>query len=187
MRIPWNQYFMVQSRILSKRSTCDRLRVGATVVRDRRIIAGGYNGSVSGDVHCEEVGCYVVDSHCIRTIHAEVNAILQCAKFGVPTEDAEIYVTHFPCLQCTKTIIQAGIKKVYYEEDYKNHPYAIELLEKAGVETEQVRVEPIHFGTDQMRDFVAVLLDELEQSETVSNKRKDILREEARRLFYEEV
>ncbi|WP_426056759.1 deaminase, partial [Escherichia coli] len=83
-------------------------------------IAGGYNGSVSGGTHCIDEGCYVVDNHCVRTIHAEMNAILQCAKFGVPTEGAEIYVTHFPCLQCTKMILQAGIKKIYYLKDYRN-------------------------------------------------------------------
>ena len=76
-----------------------------------------------------------------------MNALLQCAKFGVPTADAEIYVTHFPCLQCCKAIIQAGIKTVYYAEDYKNHPYAIELFEQAGVKIEKVEL------TEQVIDF----------------------------------
>ncbi|HEY4554359.1 MAG TPA: deaminase, partial [Bacillaceae bacterium] len=71
----------------------------------------------------------------------EMNAIIQCAKFGVPTENAEIYVTHFPCLQCCKGIIQAGIKAVYYAMDYKNHPHALELFEQAGVKLEQVPVD----------------------------------------------
>lgn len=137
-RISWHDYFMAQSHLLALRSTCERLSVGATIVRDKRIIAGGYNGSIAGDEHCIDTGCYVVDNHCIRTIHAEINALLQCAKFGVPTSDAEIYVTHFPCLSCTKSIIQAGIKKVYYAIDYKNHPYAIELLKKANVEVQKV-------------------------------------------------
>ena len=75
-RIPWNQYFMAQSVLLSLRSTCKRLEVGATIVRDKRIIAGGYNGSVSGDVHCIDEGCYVVNGHCVRTIHAVMHAIL---------------------------------------------------------------------------------------------------------------
>lgn len=103
-RIPWNQYFMCQAILLSMRGTCKRLSVGAILVRDDRIIAGGYNGSVSGDVHCIDEGCYLVDGHCLRTIHAEMNAILQCAKFGIPTSGAEIYVTDFPCLQCTKSL-----------------------------------------------------------------------------------
>ena len=137
-RIEWDQYFMAQSLLLSSRSTCTRLAVGATIVRDKRIIAGGYNGSIAGGDHCVDKGCYVIDNHCVRTIHAEMNAILQCAKFGVPTEGAEIYVTHFPCLQCTKAIIQAGIRAIYYKDDYKNHPFALELLEKAGVKVEKV-------------------------------------------------
>lgn len=137
-RISWHDYFMAQSHLLALRSTCERLSVGATIVRDKRIIAGGYNGSIAGDEHCIDTGCYVVENHCIRTVHAEINALLQCAKFGVPTSNAEIYVTHFPCLSCTKAIIQAGIKKVYYAIDYKNHPYAIELLKKASVEVQKV-------------------------------------------------
>ncbi|MGY3715471.1 ComE operon protein 2 [Sutcliffiella cohnii] len=137
-RISWNQYFMAQSHLLALRSTCTRLAVGATIVRDKRIIAGGYNGSIAGGVHCIDEGCYVIDNHCVRTIHAEVNALLQCAKFGVPTEGAEIYVTHFPCLHCCKSLIQAGIKVVYYAQDYKNHPYAEELFKQANVRTEKV-------------------------------------------------
>lgn len=140
-RIEWDQFFMAQCFLISTRSTCTRLAVGATIVRDKRIIAGGYNGSIAGGDHCIDKGCYVIDNHCVRTIHAEMNAILQCAKFGVPTEGAEIYVTHFPCLQCTKAIIQAGIKVIYYAEDYKNHPYALELLEQAGVKVEKVNFD----------------------------------------------
>nr|WP_053367201.1 ComE operon protein 2 [Bacillus sp. FJAT-27245] len=140
-RISWDQYFMAQSHLLALRSTCTRLTVGATIVRDKRIIAGGYNGSIAGGEHCTDHGCYVIDHHCVRTIHAEMNALLQCAKFGVPTDGAEIYVTHFPCLQCSKALIQAGIKTVYYATDYKNHPYAVELFEKANVKTEKVELE----------------------------------------------
>ena len=122
-RIPWDQYFMAQSLLISTRSTCTRLAVGATIVRNKRVISGGYNGSVSGDAHCIDAGCKVVDGHCVRTIHAEANAILQCAKFGSPTEGADIYVSYFPCLQCTKMIIQAGIKNIYYLHDYNNNEY----------------------------------------------------------------
>lgn len=140
-RISWDQYFMAQSHLLALRSTCSRLAVGATIVRDKRIIAGGYNGSTSGSDHCIEEGCYVVDGHCIRTIHAEMNSILQCAKFGVETAGSEIYVTHFPCLNCSKAIIQSGIKRVYYSVDYKNHPYAVELFKQAGVTVVKVELE----------------------------------------------
>ena len=137
-RIPWDQYFMAQSLLISTRSTCTRLAVGATIVRNKRVISGGYNGSVSGDVHCSDEGCKVVDGHCVRTVHAEANAILQCAKFGASTEGADIYVSYFPCLQCTKMIIQAGIKNVYYLHDYRTSEYAKELISHAGIEIKKV-------------------------------------------------
>jgi len=144
-RIPWDQYFMAQSLLLSLRSTCTRLEVGASLVKDRRIIAGGYNGSVSGDKHCIDEGCYLVDGHCIRTIHAEMNALLQCAKLGISTEGAEIYVTHFPCLQCTKALLQAGVKTIHYLNNYHNDSYALELIQQVGGSVHQVTLEPHYF------------------------------------------
>ncbi|MDN2452458.1 ComE operon protein 2 [Lactobacillus sp. UCMA15818] len=140
-RIPWNQYFMMQAVLLSLRSTCERLSVGAILVRDKRVIAGGYNGSVSGDEHCIDHGCYLVDGHCVRTIHAEMNAVLQCAKFGVATEGAEVYVTDFPCLQCTKMLLQSGIKKIYFLRNYHNDEYALKLMKLKNVEVEQVKLD----------------------------------------------
>ena len=138
---------MLQAILLSMRSTCERLSVGAIIVRDNRIIAGGYNGAVSGDDHCIDVGCYIRDGHCMRTIHAEMNAVLQCAKFGIPTADAEIYVTDFPCLQCTKSLLQAGIKKIHYLRNYNNDEYAIRLLERKHVAVEQVSVDPSYLNS----------------------------------------
>ena len=140
-RIPWDQYFMMQAVLLASRSTCERLSVGATIVRDKRIIAGGYNGSVSGDVHCIDEGCYLVDGHCVRTIHAEMNAILQCAKFGAATDGAEIYVSDFPCLQCTKMLLQAGIQKIHYLRNYHNDAYAMCLIERKHVALQQVQFD----------------------------------------------
>lgn len=149
---------MTQSHLLSLRSTCTRLAVGATIVRDKRIIAGGYNGSIAGGVHCADEGCYVIDNHCVRTVHAEVNALLQCAKFGAKTEGAEMYVTHFPCLHCCKAIIQSGITALYYAQDYKNHPYAIELFQQAGV---KVRHVPLAYTvtTLEEKDIASQLTD----------------------------
>ena len=147
-RITWDQFFMAQSHLLALRSTCTRLAVGATIVRDKRIMAGGYNGSISGGDHCIDQGCYVVDNHCVRTIHAEMNALLQCAKYGIPVNGADLYVTHFPCLPCTKSIIQAGIRRLYYAEDYKNNAYAIGLLEQL--------IEVIHVPFDERKiDFLS--------------------------------
>lgn len=183
-RIPWDQYFMAQSHLLALRSTCTRLMVGATIVRDKRIIAGGYNGSVSGSVHCVDEGCYVIDGHCVRTVHAEANALLQCAKFGVPTENAEIYVTHFPCLQCCKQLIQSGIKKVYYAEDYRNHPYAIQLFEEAGVETKKVELTDLAIGPSfkGQSDYVAKLLERLSATQ-IEEAEINALKEEANAIF----
>jgi dCMP deaminase len=183
-RISWDQYFMAQSHLLALRSTCRRLSVGATIVRDKRMIAGGYNGSISGGVHCSEEGCYVIDGHCVRTIHAEMNALLQCAKFGVPTEGAEIYVTHFPCIHCSKAIIQSGIKAVYYAKDYKNHPYAIELFESAGVRTEQVELEEMIIDTKnhEKLEFVAEIIKRLAEHGSEEAEIK-LLHEKANRLF----
>ena len=154
-RIPWDQYFMLQAVLLSLRSTCTRLSVGAILVRDQRMIAGGYNGSVSGDKHCIDDGCYMVDGHCLRTIHAEMNAVLQCAKFGIPTDGAELYVTDFPCLQCTKMLLQAGVKKIHYLRNYNNDSYALELLKLKEVALEQVKLDKEYIDTALFKQFVA--------------------------------
>lgn len=137
-RMSWDEFFVSQSRVMAMRSTCQRLAVGCVIVRDKRMIASGYNGSIHGDEHCLDVGCKVVDGHCIRAIHAEQNALLQCARFGIPVEGADIYVTHLPCLQCTKSLIQAGICSVYFEEAYHPDPYAAHLLEVAKIPMKQV-------------------------------------------------
>ncbi|GAB6092218.1 ComE operon protein 2 [Furfurilactobacillus curtus] len=147
-RVPWDQYFMMQAVLLASRSTCQRLSVGAVLVRDKRVIAGGYNGSVSGDDHCTDVGDYLVDGHCLRTIHAEMNAILQCAKFGIATAGAEIYVTDFPCLQCTKMLLQAGVTAIHFLRNYHNDPYAMHL-----VELKHVTVSQIEIPADQLAEF----------------------------------
>lgn len=140
-RMSWQEYYANQSILLASRSTCTRLSVGALIVRDNRVIASGYNGSVSGETHCIDEGCLIQEGHCVRTIHAEVNAVLQCAKYGIATQGSEVYVTHFPCLNCTKTLIQAGIKRVNYIEDYRNNPYALELLAKSQVELHKIDIK----------------------------------------------
>lgn len=140
-RIDWDQYFMVQAALLASRSTCKRLSVGAVLVRDKRIIAGGYNGAVSGDNHCIDEGCYLRDGHCVRTIHAEMNAILQCARFGMSTDGASLYVTDFPCLQCTKSLLQAGIKEINYIRNYHNDDYAMKLIKLKNVRLRQINLD----------------------------------------------
>lgn len=144
-RINWDQYFIAQTNIIALRSTCTRLNVGALIVRENRMIASGYNGSVADGDHCIDEGCYIVDGHCVRTVHAEANAILQCARFGVATNNTTMYVTHFPCLQCCKQIIQAGVTEVVYEHDYRNHDLAVQLFAEADVKTRQVILQDVHF------------------------------------------
>lgn len=143
-RISWNEYFLAQAVIASLRATCTRLKVGAVIVRENRIIASGYNGSVYDSTHCIDEGCKMVDGHCVRTVHAEANALLQCAKFGIQAKDTTLYVTHFPCLQCTKLIIQSGITHIYYAHDYRNDSIAIELLKEANIAVHQVALDSVY-------------------------------------------
>lgn len=131
MRKNWDSYFMEITEMVASRSTCDRALVGCVLVnRDHRIVSTGYNGSVSGNPHCDDVGHTMRDGHCIATIHAEMNAILYCAKEGISTKNTTCYVTHFPCLNCTKALIQAGIREIVYRHDYRMDPYALSLFEK---------------------------------------------------------
>jgi dCMP deaminase len=139
MRKSWNEYFMDLAHTVAQRSTCDRAFVGCVLVnRDNRIVSTGYNGSVSGNPHCDEVGHTMRDNHCIATIHAEMNAILYCAKEGISIKGCSCYVTHFPCLNCTKALIQSGITAIYYREAYNVDEYAVELLDRNGIARTQI-------------------------------------------------
>jgi dCMP deaminase len=115
------------------RSTCPRKTVGAVIVRDKAILATGYNGSLRGLPHCTEVGCLIDNDHCVRTVHAEANAILQAAKHGVRIEGADIYVTASPCWNCFKLIANAGIGRILYGEFYRDQRI-IEFAQAAGIE-----------------------------------------------------
>jgi dCMP deaminase len=134
MRPDWDTYFMKIAEDVAARSTCDRALVGAVLVKDKRIISTGYNGSPRGLDHCDDVGHLIVDGHCVRTVHAEGNAIIQAALHGLATQDAACYVTHFPCLNCTKQLINAGIRRVVYRASYRMDEIALEMFHQAGVE-----------------------------------------------------
>lgn len=151
-RLSWTEYFSLQAVIASSRSTCERAYVGAVIVKNKRVIATGYNGSVHSDAHCIDVGHHLIDGHCVRTVHAEVNAITQCAKYGIETDDSELFVTHFPCLNCTKSLIQAGITKVNYLNDYRVDPYAKELLTKANIELNKVELKESYLKINNVVD-----------------------------------
>jgi dCMP deaminase len=134
-RPSWDDYFMDISLQVAKRSTCDRLRVGAIIVKDRRILTTGYNGAPAGLPHCDEVGHLMIDGHCVRTLHAEQNAIIQAALHGVSVQGSTLYVTHQPCLTCAKMIINAGIRRVVYGGQYPDEN-AVAFLTRAGVTLE---------------------------------------------------
>lgn len=136
-RIDWNEYFMLQAMIVSSRSTCDRASVGCVLVRDKRVIATGYNGALSGLDDCDTIDHYLRNGHCVRTMHSEANAIAQCARFGISCNKATAYVTHFPCLNCTKALIQSGITKIVYYYNYRVDSFAVELLKESNVEAEK--------------------------------------------------
>ncbi len=146
-RPSWNEYFISIAEMVSARSTCLRRKVGAVLVKDKRIISTGYNGPPSGLKHCEEIGCLREklgvpsgERHELcRGLHAEQNAIIQAALHGVSTKGAILYCTHCPCSLCTKMLINAGITKVIYKEGYPDW-LAKEIAKEAGLSMVQFKV-----------------------------------------------
>ena len=145
-RPTWDEYFMTITRQVAERSTCLRAKVGAVIVRDKNILATGYNGAPAGLPHCLDVGCLVytsrtpsgeLEENCFRTIHAEINAIAQAAKNGASIRDADIYITHTPCIHCVKVLINTGIRRIFYEREYKRATIE-ELLRGGKIEMECV-------------------------------------------------
>ncbi|VVU94726.1 Cytidine and deoxycytidylate deaminase zinc-binding region [seawater metagenome] len=123
-RLSWNEYFMAIAFLISSRSPSKRLNVGAVIVKDNRIISSGYNGFPAGAPHVS----IVRDNHEQNAIHAEQNAVSDAAKRGVNINETTIYITHYPCINCCKTIIASGIRTVYFKKDYKNDEIVEELL-----------------------------------------------------------
>jgi dCMP deaminase len=153
-RIGWQEYFMSVAHLISRRSTCERAHIGAVIVRDNNILATGYNGSPSGLPHCEGPNCLIyksthpdgtIEENCMRTIHAEINAIAQAAKNGTAIQGADIYITASPCINCLKVLINVGIKTIYYDKPYKMQHIA-ELVALSGVKLVEVHIEPPTFG-----------------------------------------
>ena len=140
VRASWEEYFMNIAKQVATRSTCERKFVGAVIVRDKTILSTGYNGSIRGMPHCDEAGHMMENDHCVATIHAEANAILQAAKNGVRIEDAEIYITASPCWSCFKMMANAGIKKIYYGEFYRDERI-FETAKKIGIELVHLKSE----------------------------------------------
>src|ERR1051325_5145629 len=132
-RVSWDDYFMNIAREVSTRSTCDRKFVGSVIVRDKCILATGYNGSIRGLPHCDEEGHLMEDGHCVRTVHAEANAIVQAARNGVRIDGATIYVTASPCWGCFKMIANAGLSRIVFGEFYRDERI-FRFSEQLGIE-----------------------------------------------------
>ncbi len=128
-RIQWDEYFMSIALIASSRSSCSKLHVGSVIVKDNRIVAMGYNGHIAGAIH----NSHERDGHEMSTIHSEMNAIADCAKRGVSLSGGTIYVTHYPCINCFKSIASCGVKEICYLHDYKNDPLVAVLAGDSGV------------------------------------------------------
>ena len=146
-RPSWDEYFLEMAHVVGRRSTCLRRHVGALLVREKRILATGYNGAPAGLPHCAEVGCLrdklEVPSgerqELCRGLHAEQNAIIQGALHGVSVQGADLYCTTQPCVACAKMLINAGVRRIVYEGDYPDD-LSLELLEQAGVELVRMSV-----------------------------------------------
>lgn len=137
-RPSWDAYFFAITRAVATRATCSRKAVGAILVKNKLILATGYNGAPAGVRHCDHrEGKDLLNGHCARSTHAEQNAVVQAARHGISIEGATLYCTNNPCLGCTKLLINAGVRRILYEEPYAD-PLAFELLNEAGVTVEQV-------------------------------------------------
>jgi dCMP deaminase len=139
-RPTWDEYFIEITLAVAKRSTCHRAQVGAIIVKDKRILTTGYNGAPRGLPHCLDAGCEIVDGHCVRTLHAEQNAIIQAALHGVSVEGGTIYSTHQPCHVCAKMIINAGLVRVVYIGAYHDE-IAMQYLKLANVQIDHFDLE----------------------------------------------
>ncbi|MBC7329753.1 dCMP deaminase family protein [bacterium] len=145
-RPSWDEYFMQIARVVATRSTCLRRQVGAVLVKEKRILTTGYNGAPRGLPHCLEVGCLREQlgipsgerQELCRGLHAEQNAIIQAAYYGVSIEGATLYCTHQPCITCAKMLINAGIKKIIFEAPYPDE-LAEQMLKEAGVELIKIK------------------------------------------------
>src|SRR3954464_1695073 len=132
-RVSWDEYFMNIAAVVASRSTCPRKYVGSVIVRERTILSTGYNGSIRGMPHCSDVGHMMENDHCVATIHAESNALLQAAKNGVMIDGATVYVTASPCWSCFKQIANAGIRRIVYGEFYRDDRI-FSVAERLGIE-----------------------------------------------------
>ena len=140
-RKSWDQYFLDIAQQVAERATCNRRHVGAVIVRNHRILATGYNGSIAGLQHCDEIGHLMEANHCVRTVHGEANALCQAARYGIAVDGADIYITDSPCWRCFQLIANAGIKRIIYRTFYRD----LQIFEAA----QQLGIELIDLGDNQ--------------------------------------
>lgn len=141
VRPSWTEYFMKIAELAATRSTCLRRHVGACLVKDKKILATGYNGAPAKCIHCNNIGCVREELNIqsgkhldiCRAVHAEANCIAQCSYHGIATKDSILYCTTFPCASCVKLLINAGIKTIYYHESYMNL-LSENLLQESNIE-----------------------------------------------------
>ncbi len=154
-RPSWDEYFLELAKVVGTRGTCDRGRNGAVLVRNKRILTTGYVGSPIGMPHCDEVGHLMSDmidpdgkvsKHCVRTVHAEQNAILQAALHGISTDGATLYIKFEPCFVCSKMIINAGIKRVVCQKKYHAADLTRKFFTEAGVDLVTIEDEVEHYS-----------------------------------------
>lgn len=136
-RLSWDEYFLQIALVVAKRATCKRAQIGAVLVKDRGVVATGYNGAPSGLPHCTDVGCLMVEGHCVRTIHGELNAILQAAKMGNSTEGTTLYTPYRPCAYCAKSLVAAGIRRIVFAKVYQDDLAEL-VLKQANIELKQI-------------------------------------------------
>ena len=145
---------MQMAQHVASRATCDRKHVGAVIVRDRTVLSTGYNGSIRGYDHCDDVGHLMENGHCVGTVHAEANAIIQAAKNGVAIDGAELYTTASPCWSCFKLLANAGIRRVYYGEFYRDER-SLEVARRLGMELVDLSAERTAHALAQEATFPA--------------------------------
>jgi len=117
----WDEYFIDLAKAAATRATCDRAKVGCILVKDNRVLSTGYNASISGHAHCDDVGHIIINDSCVRAAHAEENAVVTAARFGISVADTTAYVTHFPCWRCFRILANAGTRRIVFQQVKRNN------------------------------------------------------------------
>jgi len=145
-RDSWDIYFLKIAHQVATRATCDRKHVGCVIARDKAILATGYNGSIRGMAHCDDVGHMMRDGHCVRTIHAEANAFIQAARNGIGVQMSTLYCTAFPCWECFKLVTNSGVVEIVYDEPYRqgdSYTLTSQICFDLGITFRRVEVTPL--------------------------------------------